>query len=448
VLEFVRNRLPNGLPVLVLRLPHVHAVSCALMTRAGPRYERAHENGISHLVEHLVLRGTRTHPHSRDFHIAVEAIGGEINGLTQRDACTLHLTVPPRHAREGLRLLGEVCTEPTMDGLEIEKRVVIEEILDTYDADGRDLDIDTLSRRLFWEGHPIGLPVAGEAPIVERLTAAQCRSHFERTFVAENGILVIAGRVDVDEILAEASASFGRMPRGRSLAELGRPIPNEGLPIHVQSSENSQVSVLLTFDAPHEHDPDFPTLLMMKRILDDGFGARLRQAIVEQRGIAYSMAAAIDAYSDIAAFDVEIVCAEQKVESAVRETLAVLTNLGDVSEAELARAKTRHVSELEFALDVPSEIAGWYGASALMGRNGGFEDWLAEANAVTPEQIAALARRMFDPSKALLTLVGPMAPDALPPLEHMMGRALGSTQWIEQPSTPPDPEIDDVPAVA
>src|SRR5687768_18564645 len=107
------------------------------MVRGGPRYESLRENGISHLVEHLVLRGTRTHPHSRDFHVAVEAIGGEINGLTQRDACTIHITVPPRHAREGLRLLGETCTEPAMDGIDIERNVVIEEILDTYDCDGR-----------------------------------------------------------------------------------------------------------------------------------------------------------------------------------------------------------------------------------------------------------------------------------------------------------------------
>ncbi len=441
MLEFVRNRLSNGLPVLILRLPHVHAVSCAMMVRAGPRYEQLHENGISHLVEHLVLRGTRTHPHSRDFHIAVEAIGGEINGLTQRDACTIHITVPPRHARDGLRLLGEVCTEPTLEGLEIERKVVIEEILDTYDGDGRDLDIDTLSRRILWGAHPIGLPVAGEASVVERLADAHCRTHFEKLFAAENGVLVIAGRVDPDEMLAEAASTFGRMPRGRTLPELGRPIPREGLPIHVQPSEDAQVSLLLSFTAPHEHDPDFPALLLLKRILDDGFGARLRQAIVEQRGIAYSMAAAIDAYADIAALDVEIVCAEEKAESAVRETLAVLESLGDISDAELDRAKTRHVSELEFALDDPSEIAGWYGASALMGRNAGYEDWLDEAMKVTPADVAALAARMFDRGRAVLTLVGPVDEAVVPAMERLLGRAPGSTVWLGQ-----DGEVEEVDA--
>jgi predicted Zn-dependent peptidase len=318
-----------------------------------------------------------------------------------------------------------------MQGIEIERKVVIEEILDSYDADGRDLDIDTMSRRILWS-HPIGLPVAGEVPLVERLTEAQCRAHFEKLFVAENAILVVAGRVDVDEILAEAASSFGRMPRGKPLTELGHPIPHVGLPIHVQHSEDAQVSVLLSFPAPHENDPDFPAMLLLKRILDDGFGARLRQAIVEQRGIAYSLAAAIDAYADVAAFDVEIICAEQKVQSAVRETLAVLSNLSDVSGAELDRAKTRHTSELEFALDDPSEIAGWYGASALMGRDAVFEDWIGEAMRVTPEDIASLAKRMFDPAKALLTMVGPVNADDLPVLERMLGRAVGSTVFVSK----------------
>src|SRR5687768_6077802 len=205
------------------------------MVRGGPRYESLRENGISHLVEHLVLRGTRTHPHSRDFHVAVEAIGGEINGLTQRDAVTIHLTVPPRHARDGLRLLAKTCPEPTLEGIDIGRSVVIEEILDTYDADGRELDIDTMSRRILWD-HPIGLPVAGEVSVVERLTDAQCRAWFEKMFVAESSILVIAGLVDIDEILAEAASCFRRMPRGKPMIDAGQPIPKVVLPIHVQHS--------------------------------------------------------------------------------------------------------------------------------------------------------------------------------------------------------------------
>lgn len=432
VLNVVRKQLPNGLTVLVLELPHVHSVSHALMVRAGPRYEVEENNGISHLVEHLVLRGTKQHPDSLQFHVAVEALGGEINGLTQRDASTIHLTVPPRHARAGLRLLAEACVAPTMEGIDVERNVVIEEILDTYDGEGNELDADAISRQLLW-AHPLGLPVAGLVELVEEMTEEDCRAHFERTFVAENAVLCIAGPVDADEMLAEAASAFLDMPRGATLEEGPSPIPKRGLPIHVQPTDDSQVGLLLTFPAPHEHDPAFPALLLLKRILDDGFGSRLRQAICEQRGIAYSMHASVDAYADAGCFDVEVTCGEQKIRAAVEETLAVLEGLFDLTEEELDRAKTRHVAELDFALDDPSELCGWYGSSALMGRAVGYEDWLDEVQRVTPADVVALAHRMFDKEAALLTLIGPVTEEDLRPLERLMARPEGSTVWLGQP---------------
>src|SRR5688572_30805929 len=95
VLNVVAKTVAHGLRVVVLELPHLHRVSHALLVRSGPRYEGERNCGISHLVEHLVFRGTSSYPDSAALNVAVEALGGEINGLTQRDATTIHITVPP-----------------------------------------------------------------------------------------------------------------------------------------------------------------------------------------------------------------------------------------------------------------------------------------------------------------------------------------------------------------
>ncbi len=428
----LQRTLPNGLRVVVLQLPHVHSVSCALMVRAGPRYETPEQNGISHLVEHLLFRGTVTRPSSLGFHVAVEELGGEINGLTQRDATTIHLTVPPRSAEAGLALLGEVCTEPLLTGLSIERDVVIEEIMDTLDADGFDLDIDTLSRRALWQDHPMSWPVAGEVGRVERFSEADCRAHFGRTFVAENAVLVAAGRLDPEAMVTVAARAFGKMPRGARLAEVASPVPLVRPPVHVRPTDDAQVSVLLTYPAPHENHEDFAALLLLKRILDDGFASRLRQAICEQRGLAYSLAVSIDAYGDAAALDLEVSCAPRKVLNSAEQMLAVLTELVSrpIPAEELERAKTRHVAEMEFALDDPSELCGWYGASELIGCQAGLEVRLEEVLAVTPERMHALAQRMFHPDAALLTLVGPAAARDVRKLERLLDRKRGSTVWI------------------
>lgn len=434
MLEVVPKTLTNGLRVLVLRLPHLHSVSHAFMVRTGPRYEREVENGISHLVEHLVFRGTEGHPDSYALNVAVEDLGGEVNGLTQRDATTIHLTVPPRSAAAGLALLGEICTRPLLTGIEVERDVVMEELLDTLDVSGAELDLDVLSKRTLWAGHPLSMPIAGTPATLEGLTEAQCRAHYAKTFAAANAVLVVAGPVDPDEMLQVAERGFGGLPRGEPLPEVEAPIPTRGAPILVQPTDDSQVSVLLTFPAPHENHRDFAALLLLKRILDDGLGSRLRQAVCEQRGLAYSLSASIDAYADAGALELELTSSPRKVVAAVEETLRVLEALkqGPVSAAELERAKVRHRADLEFALDDPSEMCGWFGAMELVRSGVGYEDRLAEVLGVSPEQLLALSARTFDRERAVVTLAGPVDEEVLLRIERLLGREPGTSEWLSE----------------
>jgi predicted Zn-dependent peptidase len=428
VLTVASRTLSNGLTVLVLRLPHLHAVTESLMVRGGPRYERPEDNGLTHLVEHLLFRGTQQHPDGLSFHVAVEALGGEINGVTQRDACTVHLTVPPRNATAGLALLAESTISPLLSGIDVERDVVIEEILDTTGGDGQDLDLDNLSRQVIWRGHPMGRPVAGTLAKVEGFTTPQARAHFRQVFTAENAVLCVAGLVDEEQIFEAAARAFGPMPRGQRLSEIGPPVPVRGLPVQIHGTDDAQVSVLYTFPAPHENHPDFGALLLLRRILDDGFSSRLRQAICEQRGLAYSLGVSVDAYGDACLLDLELACAPRKVVTVIEELERTLDGLtkGPIGDDELARAKTRHVADLEFSLDDPDEIASWYGAAHLIGCNGGLGERLREVMAVTPESLQKLAQSVFDRDASLLSLMGPIKARELARLEKALLRPVGA----------------------
>lgn len=432
MLNATSKTLSNGLRVVVLELPHLHSVSHHFSVRSGPRYETEAENGLSHLVEHLIFRGTIDHPSSLALNNAVEGLGGELNGLTQRDATTIHMTVPPHAAAEGLMLLGEMCSRPLLTGIDVERDVVMEELLDTLDSNGMELDSDALSRRVLWQDAGLGQPIAGTPASVESFTEAQCRARFEKTFVGANSVLCVAGPVDREEIYRTAERAFATMPRGQAMIEPSAPVPPQRAPIQVQSMDDSQVTVLLTFPAPHERDPELPALLLLKRILDDGLGARLRQAVCEQRGLAYSLSASVDLYGDAGALDIELACAPKKMVAAVEQTLATLKELQHlrVEDAELARAKVRHRAELEFALDDPSEMCGWYGAMALVGLDATYEERLAEVMRVTADEVLQLARRILDPTLAVLTLIGPAEESDVRRLELSLGREAQSTLWL------------------
>lgn len=432
MLSVARHTLSNGLRIIVLKLPHLHSVAHALMVRSGPRYETPEQNGISHLVEHLLFRGTERHPSSFAINSAVEALGAEINGLTQRDATTIHMTVPPRTALEGLELLGEICTRPILTGLEVERQVVIEEILDSLDASGTECDMDTLARQAMWSSHPIGMSVAGTPKTVEGITIEECRAHYERTFVARNSVLCVAGPVSEEDVFEVAERAFSAMPAGEVLPELGHPKAADDLPIQVQETDDSQVSVSLSFPAPHENDQRFSTLFVLRRILDDGLASRLRQALCEQGGLTYSMSASIDAYSDIGALDIDMSCSPRKLIKAMRRLLETLRAIAEdgVTQEELNRAQIRHKAELEFGLDDPSELCGWYGATELIGCRSSYEDRLTEVLATTKEDIQALARELFQPDRALLTLVGPVDEDMTAALEKLLGKESDCTVWL------------------
>ncbi len=406
-------------------LPHVHQVALFYGTLAGPRYESATSVGLSHLVEHLLFRGTHSHPSSLSFHREVESIGGEINGMTQRDAMMAHMTVVPGAEARGLELLGQVCTEPLLTGLEVEREVVVEEILDTRDADGRELDPDTLSRPRLWCGHPISRSITGNPEDVRRYTDADCRRHFERLFVAQRSVVVVAVNFDEGPARDAVVKNFGRLLPGRKPRELSPPAAAIVPPVLVQNTDDAQVSALLSCPAPHENHPQFTTLLLLRRLLDDGFSARLRQAICEERGLAYDLSVVVDAYRDVGSLDIEVSCAPDKVVTAVEEiwrTLERLVAEGLVA-GELERAKHRHWAEQQFALDDPNEMAAWFATAALVDARHDFLTRMESMRRVTASDIVALAGRVFVKQRALLTVVGPVAEAEARAFDRIMARA-------------------------
>lgn len=436
VLEVTTKTLRNGLTVLYVHLPHVHSAALAFTARGGPRYESLETQGLSHVMEHLLLRGTRAHPTSLAFHRAVEDLGGEINGATQRDAVTLHMTVPPSSTAAAARLLAECCLEPLMTGLDVEREVIREEILDTLDVDGADLDLDVLSRRVLWPNHPMGRSITGPLHNLDRFTEAQARRHHARTFVALNGVLIIAGPGEPALLHPHVAKAFAPMPRGQRLVAPRPPRPPRWAPVHVQPSDHAQATLLLTFPAPHENDARFSALLLMQRLLDDGFSARLRQAICEQRGLAYSLAVSMDAYGDCGALDIELSCAPEKLVEALDQTLNVLQDIAQtpVGDKELRRVKHRHICALEFCRDDPEALCGWFAGSVLMGSKGDFVERLEEVKGVQPSQLRALAQEMFSPEHALLTLVGPVERPQVRQMGRMLQRPPHEAVWGGTPT--------------
>jgi predicted Zn-dependent peptidase len=407
--EVVRDVLPNGLRVLTAPAPGLHSAMIALYVRAGSRHEAPEVNGVSHFLEHLFFRGSEGWPDTVRMNAEVEAAGGSLNGITARDHGCYFTPIHPGEVGTGLAILGDLIRRPLLRELDVEREVILEEILDEVDADGRDIDPDNLSKRIAFGAHPLGFKIAGTSEIVRRLGRRDVRTHHARFYSAANLVLAVAGPVRPGEVAALAEEHFGALPRGRLVAEERAPAWPDGPRVEVVGHEDAQAEFSLSFPCPPEPDPDYPAHLCIRRILDDGLSSRLPFEIVERRGLAYSLHAGIDAFTDSGMTVVDGACAPVKLARVVEEILRVLGALADrpVPEEELLRVQRRHRMTLAFSLDSAAELAGWYGAGEVLSSPEGFEERCRRVERVTPADVLRVARETFRRRNAILVVVGP-----------------------------------------
>ncbi|MFY0565762.1 M16 family metallopeptidase [Archangium lansingense] len=420
-----RDVLPNGLRVVTVETPHLHTALLAVYVRTGSRHETAANNGVSHFLEHLFFRGSEGWPDTVKMNSAVEEVGGNLNGVTTRDHGYYYTPLHPAHLGVGLEILGDMLTRPKLTDMEVERNIILEEMLDEVDEKGRDIDIDNLSKRVLFPEHPLAFKIAGTRESVSRLTHEQIREHFARHYVTGNMVVTAAGRVKHDEVLALVERHFARLPQGPESIDLPPPPPPAGPHLHVVTHDEAQTEFRISFRTVPEHHDDWPALQLLRRFLDDGLSSRLPFEIVEKRGLAYSVHASLEAFHDAGIFEIEAACAPDRASLVVAEVFRVLGELctTPVSEEELARAKRRHRMLLEFSQDSPGELAGWFGGTELFRRPESFGRRADLVDAASAAHVRDMARRYF--ARENLTVVAVGQRKGIKALEKVVNTAEG-----------------------
>src|SRR5438132_8098500 len=206
--------LANGLRVVAVELGHLHAGMLAAYVRAGSRHEEAQKNGVSHFLEHLFFRGSTGYPDGRLLNSVVEDVGGNLNGVTTRDHGYYYTPVHPERLEIPFAVLGDMLARPLFKEVELEREVILEEILDEVDENGRDIDVDNLSKRALFSEHPLGQKIAGTRETVSGLREDDLRAHHARAYGARNLVVCAAGPVQHREVVRLAERSSGQLTPG------------------------------------------------------------------------------------------------------------------------------------------------------------------------------------------------------------------------------------------
>jgi predicted Zn-dependent peptidase len=407
-----RTRLPNGLKLVAVETPHLHSATLCLYVRAGSRYEKAQTNGLSHFLEHMLFRGSSRYPSSFALNLAIEELGGTLYAETGRDYSLYQIALNPRHLQRGMEILGDLFAAPEFRDIDLERQIIVEEILEDLDDRGRNVNLDDQSRRQVWGDHPLGFPITGPLRNVRRFTTRDVRAHFKRFYGAANMVLAVAGPIRLRAIERQSRAAFAGVPRGERRAPL-RPRPAGPGPLYRNvHNESAQTQVHILFHALPETDPDYLALRALVRVLDDGMSTRLHYQICDQKGLAYSIAGSLHSYHDAALLEIDAACAHAKLPALVSESLGMLGRFRDelVGEDELDKAKRRFVGDIEACYDDLDGLSGWFGGTELYTRADPQEKRALALARVRPEDIRAVARRVIRPERLSVTSVGALSP--------------------------------------
>lgn len=402
--------LENGLTLVTIELPHLHRATVVVYARVGSRYESPATSGLSHFTEHMLFRGTRRHPDAFRLSDAIERAGGTLYAETGIDHSLYQLSLHPDMVEEAVRLLGEVFSEPRFTELEVERRIVLEEILESLDQHGRETNVDTLARRALFPAHPLGYAITGSPGNVRRFRLGDVRRHFQRFYGASNLVLCLSGAIRHRQAVSWARKSFSRLPPGARADTTPPPDGQSKALLSYVRSPGSQTAVQVLFRGLPETHTDWTPLVLLCRTLDDGLSARLHHRICDQLGLAYHTSASLEPFVDTGLFEVNAQAAHHNAPALLREILELLREFREkpIPDEELDKVKDRYRWDLEASFDDPDAMAGWFGGSELFVPAPTFEQKIREVAAVSPADVLRTAKGVLRSDRLAVACVGEM----------------------------------------
>ena len=403
--------LDNGLAVTTVALPHLHTAVCALFVKVGSRFELAGDNGLSHFVEHMLFRGTERYPTSLALNTAVEELGSTLHAETGRDYSLFQLALEPELVPQAVTLLGELLARPRFSDIELERELILEEINEDYDEQGVEINADDIARGLAFGDHPLGQRIIGPRTNVERFALADVQRHFAAFYGAKNANLCVAGPITHGAVVEAAARALAALPAGNRVEVPAAPPLHIGPRLQHVKDAGSQTSLAVLFRAIPELDPAYVALIALLRILDDGMSTRLHYTLADQKGLAYSIHAAIEPLADTALFEISGATANAKVPSLMRELLVLLDGLrgGKVTDAELAKARARYRYETLASIDDAAAMAGWFGGTALYYPPPSLSERLGQMEHITIDQVVRVAEQILAHDHLVVAAVGSLS---------------------------------------
>ncbi|HKU66473.1 MAG TPA: pitrilysin family protein [Candidatus Baltobacteraceae bacterium] len=403
-----KSVLANGVRVVTESMPAFRSASLGIWADVGSAAEEAERRGISHLVEHMLFKGTDRRS-ARQIAEEMDGVGGNLNAFTDKETTCYYAKVMDQHVPLAVDVLSDMFLNSKFDPQELskEQKVVLEEIK-MYD-DSPDELIHDLFIQTMWHGSDLGAPTIGFADTVSRLAPDDLRVHMRKHYAPNSVVVAAAGNVDHDRIVEMFEKAFAGFS-GR--CDLPLPETPDATPNSLfRHKDSEQAYVVLGTRGLSVCDDRRYVLSVLDTILGGGMSSRLFQEIREKRGLVYTVYSFQAAYRGAGLFAVYAGTSPQSVPECVSVVCDQFAQLREhpVSEAELRLAKEHIKGSLTLSLESTSSRMIRLGRSEFsLGRQLTTEEIEQRVEAVSAAEIQTLAQELLAEDNMGLCVLGPV----------------------------------------
>lgn len=398
--------LENGARIVTEDVPGVRSVALGIWIGTGSRNESPEEAGISHLIEHMLFKGTARRT-AKEIAEAIESVGGQINAFTSKEYTCFYVRLVDEHLPIAIEILTDMFFSSLFkdEDIEREKKVVQEEIR-MYE-DSPDEIIHDLFAQTVWPSHPLGRPVIGTMDSIAGISREAVLDYYRRYYCPGNLVLALAGSLTHEAAVSALRPLFERAAAGSP----DKPARNPEARAEVKSVDRplEQVHFCMGVPGPSQHDDRIYVLQVINTVLGGGSSSRLFQKIREERGLVYTIYSYFTAFNDTGLFTIYAGANGDNFKDVLElvwREIELLVDRG-ITPEELSRTKEQIKGSLLLASESVTHRMHRLGKSELIyNRLITPEEVLAKVTAVTREDVLALARELLTPERFSITMMG------------------------------------------
>lgn len=409
-MNHIKKTLDNGVRVILAPMNNTKAVSVVVLVGVGSNYEPKELNGISHFLEHLFFKGTKSRSKPGDINKALDRLGAEHNAFTSKEMTGFWVKAADKYFDEGLDIVSDILINPLFkeDELEKEKNVIIQEISMYEDMPQR--KIFEVWDELLYPNQPAGRSIAGTKEIINSLTRRDILNYRKKHYVSENIVVIVSGNFDPISAFKKIEKIFKRILKGKPSFKKSV-IETQKSPImKIINKETDQTHIVLGIRSFGFFDERKYALGILSVILGGNTSSRLFSEIREKLGLAYYVGASSEQLTDSGYTIARAGIPFNSLKITCRKIVKIMSDFREkeISEKELKFAKDYLRGTMAIGLESSDEVALFYGEQELFyNKTMEIDEIWKKYEKVSVKDIFDVSQKIFKPSKIGLAVIGP-----------------------------------------